>query len=706
MDKMLKTLSLLPWLDPGTAKVYLEISLKPEFSQDPDLPDIPFQLLDSTSPLFQLIHAAYKIPAGRPVKEVFLLVQKDSCSLSDSHMALTNPQIDRIWQEAAGPAGSDACFESLGAVDAGLPGAEAFPLWRSLFYCRHQGRYFHPPCPQCGGLLELCCDDEILSAAGLPLYSNSPERFLYCQVCHAGQADINFFNNQSGDYHQAKVKGCQALITGFGQLIERGMAGEDFPCRTCPDQSECSGSELPFSRIRPLAFYPFRMLITEAAQLPAREFLFLLSGAGWEELKQQPYLMREAGRVACLEKLLGQGKDGTRLFFANDSREFLEIFYLKLALLDQLARTALMAGEHLRHPDLRLTMDQFWVDFPRFQGLLPAFWNFTLKPIALGMAPPENISFVRVPSSFTFYSFSLLWFNALLVNSRQSAGDVQQALALLLESTDGAEPQFGASELDKRKVFEPENIFWLPGPRQIAPSWLGAWQKALGLGWRLLQASFQMDKNVAASFISELGLLAEEVKEMLFAVPSAVPVQAAPVNYDEDILGILLSLRDRWQEEALEEQNLTAAAPQPESEEKGSDSGEVEQMPAEQELEPEPEAEPEEELEKTVILSADQLAAMMNHGEPPAGDTGARQQDSQEIGPADIDGDDLEKTVIMNVNDLNSLLKKQNGAGSVAKPEQTVGRQPGNEGDDDLSETVMISQEDLQKLRKGKNGRK
>lgn len=706
MDRMLKTLSLLPWLDPGTAKIHLEISLKPESSQAPDLPDSPFQLLDSSSPLFQLIHASYRIPAGRLVKEVFLLIQKDSCSFSDNHIALTNPQVDRIWQEVPAPGGSGAGFESLTAADDGLAEAESFPLWRSLFYCRHHGRYFHPPCPQCGGLLELCCDDEILSAAGLPLYSKSLERFLYCPGCHAGQVGKDFFSHDTGNAFQAMVKGRRSLIAGFGQLVERGLAGEDFPCRTCPEKSECFGSELPFSRIEPLAFYPFRMLVVEAAQLPAQEFLFLLSGAGWQELKKHPHLMGKAGKSACLGSSKGCEADGIKLFFAKESRGFLELFYLKLVLLEQLVRTALIAGERLLHPDLRLTLDQFWVDFPRFEGLLPTFWNFSLKPIALGITPPENLSFVRVPKSLSFYSLSLLWFNALLVNSRQSAGNVQQALAMLLESAEGFEPPFGSSEVVNSEVFDPENIFWLPEKRQIDPSWLGAWRKALALGWRLLQASFQIEENLDGLFLSQLGQLADEVKEMLFA-PSVEQVQAAPINYDKDILGVLLSLRDRWQEEGLDEQNRTAAATGPESQEKGLDPDRMEPIAAEPlPVDPEPEPEPEEELEKTVILSAAQLAAMMGKDERPAPDTGTKQQDSQDTGSAETAGEDLEKTVIMNVKDLNSLLKKEGGAGSVTKPQQTAGRQPSNDGDDDLSETVMISQEDLQKLRKGKNGHK
>jgi hypothetical protein len=67
--------------------------------------------------------------------------------------------------------------------------------------------------------------------------------------------------------------------------------------------------------------------------------------------------------------------------------------------------------------------------------------------------------------------------------------------------------------------------------------------------------------------------------------------------------------------------------------------------------------------------------------------------------------EDLEKTVIMNLNDLDSVLSdaKSSIAGSE---QQNATPQIEDVTNEDLSETVIISLEELEKLKKGKNGHK
>ena len=100
MERTFSTQSLLPWLVPGSAKIHLEVSLQERSLTPHDRLRPPFRILDSSSPLFNLIHASYRTPSGKPVKDIFLLVQKDSCSFADKNPPFNNPDIEKFWLDA------------------------------------------------------------------------------------------------------------------------------------------------------------------------------------------------------------------------------------------------------------------------------------------------------------------------------------------------------------------------------------------------------------------------------------------------------------------------------------------------------------------------------------------------------------------------------------------------------------------------------
>jgi len=709
MDGTYKTQSLLPWLVRGASKIHLEFSLESGALEGYRREGFPFRLLDASSPLFRLHHASFRISPGTPVKEVFLLVQKDRCSFAEKSTAFNNSQIDTIWLEALkvnGDAdGLDAFAGNFGKFD----DQGHSPLWRSLFYCRKRQCYFHPPCPQCGNLLELCRDDAHLESLGLPLYSTTLERFLYCPVCHNKLADsFLYYHNDANDAYPI-ARNCRALVEGFALLLEKNGAGEDFPCQSCSEQKDCYGSELAFTRISPFAFYPFRLLIADAAQLPAQDFLAMLSGASCTELEKLPHLVKEPGRLACVESIQQQGVEGVTLLFQNDSRCFLELLYLKLALLEQLTSIVFKARKHLKHPELRLSMDQFWVTFPDFQGLLPSFWNFKVIPLALGIVPSVEISLLRVPESLGLYSFALCWFSTLLVNKEQTAGEVQHELALLLDGENGdtGEQAFLDQASNGNGVFGPGNIFWRPQAEQVPSLWLELWRKALHLGWSLLQTSLQPTDFSDQSFAEEVRQLAFDVKSALFAAGDddsmEIPEKTEADTTDAEILQILLSLQEKWRDEADIIGEEPQAEPQTELEaEPGMESAAISSEPEEAEAD----LPVEEDLEKTVILNADQLAAMMAENDQQNREDMAEEK-VERTPEAELNTEeDLEKTVIINTNDLGSLLSDDKNAGQEGKPQPSATPQPENIPDDNISETVIISLEELEKLRKGKNGKK
>ena len=693
MDKIFKTQTLLPWLDPFFSKIYLDISLQSNSLKANGKSDFPFRLLDSSSPLFNLIHASYRTSSSRIEKEVFLQVQKDCCSFINRNTPFNNPEIDKLWQGSLKPYDAGDGRFSFNSFSGSSTNLLSSPLWQSLFYCGRRKCYFHPPCPHCGIPLDLCRQDEILFVAELPLYSTTLERFLFCPDCHSKQSGSDFFNNHSGDTYPM-AKNFRALVAGFEQLLKKGMAGDDFPCRSCEEQNDCYGSGHAFHLISPFAFYPFRMLISDAGQLPAKDFISMLSGASCEELKKQPCMVRNPGKSACLESFQQQERKGIQLFLVDDARSFLEIIYLKIALLEQIQKIAFVAKKYLPHPDLRLSVDQFWVDLPDFQGILPYFWNFKIRPFALGIFPVEKVSFVRVPESLSLYSLAELWFNVLLVNSEQSEGDVQHALATLLEKDTSFENEqdFLDSSLDVKGIFKPGNTFWFPIDKQLPRLWLDLWQQCLRLGWSLLQASFQSTVFLDDVFAGQVKQLADDVKKTLF-VSKDSPVEAQN-KVDFAILQILLSLKEKWQEDS-------AAIPKCVAFQAEQNTDIIDPVPEKSVA-----AHGEEQLEKTVILNADHLAALFERVDRSHQKEGAKETIGTVAGNECEAEGDLEKTVIINVNDLEKMLLGNKEPGTGSAQDENIVSPPDKIVEDQLSETVIINSELLEKLRKGKNGNK
>ncbi len=671
-------------------------------------------LLDESSPLARLVHASFTTGSGKVIKEISLLVQKDRYSFIDSNIPFDNPAIDGLWQEASKPETAGSEFASFFNLS---DGENYFPFWRSLFYCKKRSCFFHPPCPQCGSFLELCCEDEILTAANLPPYSSTLERFLYCPRCHDSQSS-DFFTCDESDALRHGVKDCRALVDGFTQLLGNNSLVSGFPCPGCKDRRACFETEkLASSRIIPFAFYPFRMVSSDVGQLQGQDFLSLISGASCREMKSAMGAAGEPGRAACIDTFRERGTDRLSFFFGDEARNFLEILYLKIAFLAQISRISLPVLKHLQHADLRLTINQFWINFSDYDGLLPFYWNFTVKPLALGIAPPEKTSFVRLPEALGFYSLGLLWFNSLLVNSEQSASDVNHALALLIEENSlENEPDFLALfSRDDFRVFRPENILWHSDKKKISPIRPDLWQKALSLGWFLLHSSFHAGTGFSSSsFQQEIADLAAEVKNSLFAAPQeeavrtvkpAVMKEVQEREEDAEIRKILVHIQEKWQADArfveeelesIEEKTVTG----------GKEMGE---------------APPEEDLEKTVILSADQLASMMEKEDFPTGPSVTSETEQDESSaeslerPTETTAEDeaeLEKTVIMNLHEITSALSEQQ---VVPGPPVESSTGPAAEkieeakvtdfAEDELSETVMINSQQLKKLRKVKNGK-
>ena len=424
--------SLLPHLDPKRV-IHLHISLRSDDPATLGQTQSPFCILNDTNPLTRLIEGKFVTDAGSELKRVFLLVQSDDYRFpKGTSWPLTNPDIDAFWQHAFSLRLDERQdFEFILFSDF-LSGDRRLLPFKSLFFCKEKSVFFHPPCPQCGGLLELCDRDDLLKDAKLPLYTSSLKRFLFCPSCH-GREHPDFYVYERDHEDPTMLHDRWDLLQGFGKLSKDGLPPESLPCSTCADRGNCFGAGREVvSRIIPFSFYPFYLLIFEAMSLHAFDFLPLISGAAFEQLKEQEGALQGTGRLACVKALEEQARSRSPFFFEQGERAFFEVLYLKLCFLTQLFQKALSASPAKRHPFLQPAMDQVWVHLDPSDGLLPFFWNFRARPMDLASALSADSFPMVAPESFYLYSLAFLYFQTFLANERQGVEKLSRKLGSLL----------------------------------------------------------------------------------------------------------------------------------------------------------------------------------------------------------------------------------------------------------------------------------
>ncbi|MBE9582363.1 MAG: hypothetical protein IMF18_12180 [Proteobacteria bacterium] len=306
----------------------------------------------------------------------------------------------------------------------------------------------------------------------------------------------------------------------------------------------------------------------------APDFLSLISGASFEELEAHLAEKQEPGRISCLKALKGDDPVKAPFIFSTDERYFLEVLYLKLSFLGELAQTVFSGLDTYRHPDLGLSLNRIWVKLSDQSGLLPFFWNFRVRLIDVGGSAVKMPCVPQSPPYYGIYFLGLVWFYTLLVNKKQGVSEVYMALEQGLEkmaSRDDASVE-NLPESGRNGFCLPENIFWNPESRTgktLGEDWLQLWEKSLDLGWSLLNASLRGDPKWSIDeFRQGLESLREEVKATLFqqgpvTVGHAEPKlrQALAVDQQEHapdneaIHDILVNITERWRADLDVEQH-------------------------------------------------------------------------------------------------------------------------------------------------------
>jgi len=501
----------------------------------------PFEIVSETGPLTRILGGSIVSDTGAVVKPVFMLLSRDEYTLPEGGIApLTNPDIEAAWSEffqARQLAGR--LIPLAGQLDE----SGRLHAFRPLSTCTHTRRFFHPSCPQCGAGLDLVRDDTLLADAGLKQYSQSCRRYLACPVCSLKPGTREFYTFRPGGTDPESVKGPAELIAA----MSRAAGGS--PCSDCPERGPCHDAGQADKRLVCIAFYPFHLALYGAASMNAADFLALVSGAPPGELERSLAGSGERTRAAQVAEV--SARCHAPFLFGADDRQFLEVLYLKLSFLGEVARSVLSGASTPTYPRFGPGLDRLWIRIPDQAGLLPAFWSADLAFTDMGPEMPEILPAPGVV--YAAHVMGLLWFQALVANRLQDSRTVNRALARSLREkrVDPADPVLAA-----------RNLFW--EPREAPSRWRGLWSKALDLGAELLLKAGGA-QDFSGAFADAHRVLMDVLREELFspATPAEPPREQekedrAGAEGDAAIGQALGRIRSRWEREAAP---VTAAVP-------------------------------------------------------------------------------------------------------------------------------------------------
>ncbi len=376
MSKATKSVSLIPYLQPGDPSLRLEFTPK---TQDPSMCEKmpnPFVVVDDSDPLAIIYEGKFTTDAGSTIRKVFICIQRESYpSAAQSMLPANNKDLEAKWQDTYGPLCLLTSGEGAISLSALTDKQGNFIPCKSLFLCKKRMVFFHPPCPECGGDLEQCEDDQILSDHGLPSFTTTLRRFLFCPSCYVREGDSQFYvhEHQPKDGPEAKDK--LQLIMSFSELFNESFEGITLPCLGCNYSEECFGPEkLALVRIFTLGFYPFFLQIYPAPTVHSLDFIHLMSGAKFEEILDHLSIPSETGRINQLNSIAKAGQQ--KLPFLYEGQEhFLELLFLKMSFLTQIVD--LFASSNLNQVLCQGNLlERVWVQIPDGDHVLPYFWNF------------------------------------------------------------------------------------------------------------------------------------------------------------------------------------------------------------------------------------------------------------------------------------------------------------------------------------------
>lgn len=546
--------SLLDILAFSGAPLRLNLTWPPEERSSGGDSRTPFFLVTDSDPLTGLYRGAFETEAGSLICPVFLLKQKDRYRQTASPLGrLTNTDVEGFWHNAAEQLPKSSSELSPIFLSGQRDSQGRLVPFRPLFFCRSRRVYFHPPCPRCGHELTLCRDDAWLVSHRLQGYSSSLSRYLYCPQCRQNDEPPEFFTYEAEPFDPPEVKDRHALVRDWSRRAAGNPPLSGLPCADCVQVGMCTdGGGRIDTELIPFGYYPFHLLLFETMSFHAPDFLCLASGGSLEELQAR---LARTGEIGKLNHLRVESRTWSAsaepFFFRSSPRFFLEVLYLKLAFLAEVARVAVIECGGPGLVDLAGSLDRIWVRLSGQNPSLPHFWTFRVRFLDIFRGAPGVPPQMKLPPTYPLHLMGVLWLTGLLSNKTQDGSIIQQTLDSLYNDqvqtpahTDARTPPTYVDH----PVFSPGNIFWNPETQDLPEPWRPLWHESLELGWSLIRAAYRMGADWSPErFQQQLSALLQRVKAQLFFTPEATEPIATPE--DAVLAGILARILTQWEAE-------------------------------------------------------------------------------------------------------------------------------------------------------------
>lgn len=533
--------SLIPYLQKGQGVRLSLLSGVPEQSNAA----YPFFVVQDSHPFARLLTADFVTDAGSIVKRVFMLVERDAYRFTEDELfPYANPDLERCWQETSRLIGSGS-RDGHGIFLSGqiAEGGGLLPF-SPLFFCKTRRIYFHPPCPDCGKPLQLCRDDDLLRNHGLGSWSRSLKRYLNCPACVSDDA-ARFYAYELEPNDPSILMDRWGLIREFGRLHENRHPDNPFPCVNCSQWGSCYGQgQSSQSRIVPFSFYPFHMLLCEAASFHAMDFLALLSGASLEELTVELEARGESGRVSCLANWRVQGETSGFLYPRGNETHFLELLYLKLSLLLDAFRKTVPDSPEQARLQLGPRIVGLWVDLPGSAGALPWLWSFRTRFVDLLKPEPDLPAMGNTQQGASPFYLGLFWFQALARNRNRSSREIVEQLKKAGARMVKGDVAMANEEL--LRLFPPGEIFWDPNSAKVPAKFHGHWQSLIRLGGELIAGGVSGREDLPDDgFFRRTEAIREKLRSDLAGTAGDKPAAAGSAELRQ----IVMDIHKKWQAE-------------------------------------------------------------------------------------------------------------------------------------------------------------
>jgi hypothetical protein len=542
--------SLIHYLDSNDGEFYLKLSLNNQNGSAASQTHSPFLAIDESDPLASIFEASIVSNAGSKIKNVFLLIQKDDYHLpKEGIWPASNRDAEQAWQSLFSFLTASPEHDSIIILRDQVGDNGRLLPWQSLFYCKHRQVFFHPSCPRCGSSTQICHDEDVLSRMGLQPYSGSLKRYLFCPHCLTNKGKSDFYKHSLDGSDPEIVKGHKDLIRGFAQLARIEPEHTSIPCIGCAHFQECyETQDLSTKRIVPVCFYPFFMMALDAPSIHVYEFLPLLAGASVNDVADRLDASGQMGRLRLLRSFEAHNPQKSLFMFDKQGHFFLEVLYLKLSLLAEMARVVFSGLDRFTYPDLSLSMDKFWVTTAEQGNILPTLWGFKLNLMGIGADSTQSFPPHKSSPAYALAFLGFNWFRVLLANSRQDFSKIHAQIDSVVEnlpSNDDFARELAARIRDLG-ISSPESIYWNPDQKTFDQSCEALWARSLDLGVRLIQASMNEASQFSeTTFWQEHEELRNDISKALF-MPRSEGVSTSPSDDNDAIHQILMNIAAKW----------------------------------------------------------------------------------------------------------------------------------------------------------------